>query len=76
MGQAGIPCKRKSYLSVLAVKKSQVSGKILLLNALKFYLKLKLLNFQNQKTNFQKTKVDGGLSPHVKFMPGVNPPTV
>jgi hypothetical protein len=45
---------------------------ILLLNALKLHLKL--LNFQNQKKNSQKTKIDGGYPPHVKFMPEVNPP--
>jgi hypothetical protein len=42
-------------------------------NALKFHLKLKLLNFHNQKKNVQKTQLDGGISPHVKFMPVVNP---
>jgi hypothetical protein len=49
------------------------------LNALKFHLKLKLLNFQNQKNNFPKNQVDEGYPPYVKFMPGVNPlhpPTV
>jgi hypothetical protein len=43
---------------------------ILLNSALKFHLKLKLLNFPNQKKKFPKTQVDGGISPHVKFIPG------
>jgi hypothetical protein len=35
-----------------------------------------LLNFQNQKKKFPKNQVDGRDIPsHVKFMPGVNPPT-
>jgi hypothetical protein len=35
------------------------------------------LHFQNQKTNFPKTQVNGGISPPCQiFMPGVNFPTV
>jgi hypothetical protein len=43
----------------------------LLLNALNFTLKLK--KFQNQK-NSRKLQLMGGISPHVRYMPGITPP--
>jgi hypothetical protein len=37
-------------------------------------LKVKVIQFSKPEKKFPKNQVDGGISPHVKFMPGVNPP--
>jgi hypothetical protein len=36
---------------------------------------LKVIKFSKPEKKFPKNQVDGGgISPHIKFMPGVNPP--
>jgi hypothetical protein len=41
---------------------------------LKITLKVGVLNFQNQKQKIPQKSSSWGDIPHVKFMPGVNPP--